>query len=62
MGIVIFVFMYKLFWFIVGLAILYLLTHLGKGYIALQRVAADEGYSKEDFIYEPWPDGSRKDK
>lgn len=62
MGIVIFVFMYKLFWFVIGLAILYLFTRLGKGYIALLRVAADEGYSKEDFIYEPWPDGSRKDK
>lgn len=60
MGFVIFAFMYWLFWLIVVIAILYLFTYIGKGFISLQKDAASQGYSEENFIYEPWPDASSK--
>lgn len=60
MGIVIFAFMYWLFWLIVVIAILYLFTYQGKGFISLQRNAAVQGYIEDNFIYEPWPDTSSK--
>lgn len=49
---------YILFWLVLGLTVLYLLTHLGRDFITRQKNAAREGYSQKDFIYEPWPDGA----
>ena len=60
MGTGIFVLMYRLFWFVTGMAILYLLTHLGRDYISRQKIAEDEGYPTENKILEPWPDGATK--
>lgn len=59
-GMVIFILMYQLFWFIVVIAILYLFTHLGRDYITRQKNADTDGYSSEDFVYEPWTDRSAK--
>lgn len=57
---VIFVLMYKLFWLVFSLAVLYLFTHLGRDFIGRQKHAATIGYSTEENIYEPWSDGDEK--
>jgi hypothetical protein len=57
---VIFVLVFKLFWVVFSLGVLYLFTHLGKDYINRQKYAATNGYNTEERIYEPWPDGAEK--
>jgi hypothetical protein len=59
-GLLIFTIMYWLFWLIVFITILYLVTHHGREYITRQRLAAAGGYPHDDVLYEPWPDSSTK--
>lgn len=59
-GMIIFALIYWLFWFIVVLVILYLVTYRGRDYISRQKHAAEDGYVSGGFIYEPWADGSTK--